>query len=151
MNPPDPAVSARHLPTPTHRWTAFVKLPLSWENEKPVPAVMLTAAGRRRSASSGSGSTMMPGFNRFCGSKSALTSSSARIASSECWRLSSSERARPSPCSPEADPPYRATSLPASRRKLRKISVPFGWSKGKSVRMWTHPSPKWPYGSPTTP
>ena len=64
---------------------------------------------------------------------------------------SSSLRARPSPCSPDSDPPSPTTSLAASRRKLRKTPAPSGCSSRKSRRAWTQPSPKCPYGMQVRP
>ena len=66
------------------------------------------------------------------------------VASAEYIFPSSSERARPSPCSPESEPPWAATRSAASsmnERSARPSSV-----RGMSSRTWTHPSPKCPNG-----
>ena len=150
MNPPDAEESARHLPTPTQRWTAWVMSPWSWLNEKP-PLVGSTgsALGRRRSASTALGRTITPGLRTSCGSNSALTCSNSEMASGEYMTGSSSERARPSPCSPDSEPPYLATSSAASVMKVRSTEPDV--SSGMSMRRCTHPSPKCPYGRPSTP
>ena len=68
---------------------------------------------------------------------------------------SSSLRARPSPCSPDSEPPYPATRRAASstnaryRERPRSGSLPA--AKGKSMRTCRQPSPKCPYGTPLQP
>jgi hypothetical protein len=59
---------------------------------------------------------------------------------------SSSLRARPSPCSPDIEPPWPATSLAASSMNARYRDRPRSGPdpKGKSIRPWMQPSPKWP-------
>ena len=58
-------------------------------------------AASRRSASNGAGSTSTPGLSRSSGSSSRLACRIRASASAEYIRGSSSERARPSPCSPD--------------------------------------------------
>ena len=59
---------------------------------------------RRRSASNGRGRTSTPGLSRSRGSRTALTAAMAAMASGEYISGSTSDRARPSPCSPDIDP-----------------------------------------------
>ncbi|CPU64600.1 Uncharacterised protein [Mycobacteroides abscessus] len=107
------------------------------------------ACGRRRSSSTALGRTTTPGFMTSCGSNSALNRSMSAIASGLYMTGSSSERARPSPCSPESEPPYFATSSAASSMNVRSTDPDA--SSGMSMRRCTHPSPKCPYGRPSTP
>ena len=113
MTPPAAVVSARHLPTPVHRCTAAEKSPRSCgvgEGEiAQRPA--LAAAGRRRA---GPGRTMTPGFSRSSGSNTGFIAANASRAAGEYMSGSSSPRARPSPCSPDIEPPCDATSFAAS-------------------------------------
>ncbi len=144
MKPPDPEESARHLPTPTQRCTAVVRSPSSSANAKPACRGSGAAAGRRRSASSGRGRTSTPGLSRSAGSSRCLNAPNAASASGEYITGSSSLRARPSPCSPDSDPPCAATRCAASVRNWRMTPGPPGRSSGKSIRTWMQPSPKCP-------
>ena len=87
-------LSAMHLPTPLHLCTAAAKGLL-----RPINATA------RRSASVGRGSTSTPGFSRLSGSKAALTEANRSRADAEYIVPSRADRARPSPCSPDIDPP----------------------------------------------
>ncbi len=142
MNPPAALVSARHLPTPTQRCTALVKSPPSWPNANPSRAGSGRARGRRRSASTGRGRTSTPGLSTSSGSNSALNAWNTARARSEYISDSSSPRARPSPCSPDSDPPCAATNLAASCRNARSTEP--SDSSGMSMRTCTQPSPKCP-------
>ena len=63
-------------------------------------------AGRTRmSASSGRGRTSTPGFSTPAGSNASLTRPNSSMAAAEYITGSSSLRVRPSPCSPDSDPP----------------------------------------------
>ncbi len=129
-------------------WPAFFAMPCS----RPEPAIPRSptgsvestafAAGRRRSASTAAGRTTTPGLSRSSGSNSALNRSMSRIASGEYMSGSSSDRARPSPCSPDSDPPWYATSRAASVMKVRSTEPDV--SIGMSIRRCTQPSPKCP-------
>ena len=77
-------------------------------------------AGRHRA---GSGRTSTPGLSRSAGSKIALTAANNSIAAREYMIGSSSLRARPSPCSPEQEPPCATTSAAASSMKSRKTGA----------------------------
>ena len=62
---------------------------------------------------------------------------------------SNADRARPSPCSPDIDPPNDATSVAASSTNAANAA---GRSaSGKSMRVCTQPSPKWPNIRPSNP
>ena len=108
ITPPDTVEFARHLPTPEHWCTA------STNSASVLDSGDRLAATMRRFASTGSGSTSTPGFSRPLGSKMALTAPKSRRASAEYMWGSSAERARPSPCSPDIEPPNRATRRAAS-------------------------------------
>jgi hypothetical protein len=97
-------VGATHLPTPVQRCTALPIEPVSWANRS-VGVIGSRGRAGRRSASNGAGSTMLPGFSRFSGSQIALTAPKSRIDSASYISGSSSERALPSPCSPDSEPP----------------------------------------------
>ena len=88
-----------HLPTPVQRCTSSTK-PGSARN-----SAERRTCGARRSASTAAGSTRTPGFSNPCGSKICLMAPNSAMASGEYIAASSSERARPSPCSPDSDPP----------------------------------------------
>ena len=62
---------------------------------------------------------MTPGLKMSWRSKSALNPAIAARARDEYIVFSSSPRARPSPCSPESEPPYLATRSAAAVRKRR--------------------------------
>ena len=143
MKPPVAKLLARHLPTPTQRCTAAVKSPPSSRNENPRPGIDL-AWGLRRAEVIGAGSTNTPGFSRLSGSNSPLNCSNSSMASEEYMCGSSAPRARPSPCSPEIDPPYRPTSAAASSIKALKTGMSPSSLSGTSIRTCTHPSPKCP-------
>ena len=107
------AVWATHFPTPVQRWTSVANS--GWE---------MVIAERADSwvrilVSSGAGSTRIPGLNTLSGSRIALTLPKRLRASGEYIVFNRAERARPSPCSPETDPPCRATSFAASVTKER--------------------------------
>ena len=70
-------------------------------------------------ASTGAGFTKIPGLNRLSGSRMALTLENNVRASGEYIKSNKAERARPSPCSPETEPPCRATNRAASVTKER--------------------------------
>ncbi len=142
MKPPDDELSARHLPTPTQRCTAAVKSPPSSAKANPPAASTGSARGRRRSASSGRGSTTTPGLSRSSGSSRCLNPRKSASACGEYISDSSSLRARPSPCSPDREPPCRVTSSAA--RVTKERSAEPSRSSGRSIRTCTQPSPKWP-------
>ena len=79
-------------------------------------------AGRRPPAC---GSTSTPGLSRLCGSKACLTCPNSASAAAEYIAGSRADRARPSPCSPDIEPPWLATS---SRRLLDEAPVDPGAS-----------------------
>ena len=92
------------------------------------------ACGTRRSASSGAGSTSTPGLSRSSGSKMRLDRGrTASIASAEYMTGSSSLRARPSPCSPDIEPPYAADQLRRVDHE-RAVAAPARSRSGKSMR-----------------
>ncbi len=109
MKPPAGPLSARHLPMPTHLCAARDRSPSSADSAKPPAARSGRAAGSRRSASTGRGSTITPGFSSPRGSNRALNAANASMAAAEYMIGNSSPRARPSPCSPDSEPPYPAT------------------------------------------
>ena len=114
---------ATHLPTPVQRCTALPKTPSSWTSFSPA---LIACRGRvgRRSASSGAGSTMLPGLSRLPGSQIALTAPKSAIDSSSYMIDSSSDRARPSPCSPDSEPPCSRSLCAHAVRKSRKTATP---------------------------
>ena len=137
MNPPEAWLSARHFPMPTQRCTAVVKSPPSWAKLNPPPAGIGAAIGRRRSASRGCGDTRTPGLSRSFGSNSAFTAPNNSMAAGEYMIGSSSLRARPSPCSPEHEPPCFTTRCAASNMNCRNTSADSSsaeFSKAKSIR-----------------
>src|SRR5450755_3309167 len=102
-----PAVLATHLPTPEQRCTAAEKLaswPVPRDPAVAGPAVRYSWAART-SASRGRGRTPTPGLSTPAGLKTSLTRPNRAIAAGEYITGSSSLRARPSPCSPDSDPP----------------------------------------------
>ena len=119
MNPPAAPLSARHLAIPTHRCTAADRSPPSAASANPPAARSGRASASRRSPSTGAGPTMTPGFSSPSGSNRALNAANASIACREYMIGSSSLRARPSPCSPDSEPPYPATRWAASVRNGR--------------------------------
>ena len=99
ITPPAPELSAMHLPTPVHWCTAAAKsgwLRVSGE---------VRAWCTRMFSSTGCGSTSTPGFMMLCGSKMCLIPANRSNASGEYIVGSRAERARPSPCSPDIEPP----------------------------------------------
>ena len=140
---PDAVLSAMHFPTPVQRWTAPENDPASWVSRSVVRSGRGGVA-RRRSESNGAGSTSTPGFSRLSGSKIRLACCISAIACGEYIRGSSSERARPSPCSPDIEPPYDATRSAAFSTNSRNLPRPALSSSSKSMRTCTQPSPKWP-------
>ncbi|GAA3094535.1 hypothetical protein GCM10017687_01080 [Streptomyces echinatus] len=103
MTPPE---WLRQLPMPTQRITARSKEWSSSGKPKWVAGVAGRQAGPSRSCpSTGFGWTILPGFIRLPGSKSAFSSPNAVTSRSPNMRVSSSPRDWPSPCSPERDPP----------------------------------------------
>ena len=111
MTPPEAVVSARHLPTPVHWCTAREKSGSAMRRGAAI------VAGTRRDSSVGSGSTITPGFMTLSGSKTFLTLPNSPMVRCEYMSGSSSLRARPSPCSPDIEPPKPATSRPAASMK----------------------------------
>ena len=146
IRPPPVPGSARHLPTPVQRCTARAKSPASSSYRSPSALVTGTTLRARRASSRRAGATMMPGFSRLAGSKTAFTWDISSRAAGEYIRASSSLLARPSPCSPESEPPCATTRSAASERNLRNRVTPSSESRSKSSRTWMHPSPKCPYG-----
>ena len=132
---------ATHAPTPVHRWTAAPK-ESSWVSRNAVRTGLTGRAGRR-STSTGAGSTSTPGFSRPVGSQIALTSANSASDCASYISGNSSERARPSPCSPDSEPPYARRAVAPATRNSRNRLRPAA-SNSKSMRAWTHPSPKWP-------
>ena len=114
------------------------------------PAVVDAAGGalspssrpaRRRSASSGRGSTSTPGLSTLSGSNTALTA--ANSLSAPRRRSAAAARAGPAvPCSPDSDPPC-VTSRGCRPPELPDPRPPVA-SNGKSIRTCTQPSPKCP-------
>ena len=78
---------------------------------------------------------MIPGFNRFAGSKIALNSPNAAIAAGEYISGRNSLRALPSPCSPDSDPPYRTTSVAASPEECPE---PCGGVRQRQIQPGVH-------------
>ncbi len=66
------------------------------------------------------GRTMTPGFSRPSGSHAAFSSAKAPTSCGPYMRSRNSERDRPSPCSPESDPPS-STTRSATRSAMRRI------------------------------
>ena len=151
ITPPVPRLSARHLPTPVQRWTASEKSPSSCRYASASERRSGGAACTRRSASSGRGRTTMPGFSTSSGSSTPFTRAMTSRAAGEYMCGSSSPRARPSPCSPDSEPPYPATRRAASVMNARNACAPSARPNGKSSRTWMQPSPKCPYGMPWRP
>ena len=79
-------------------------------------------ASRRRPSSSGSAATRTPGLRIRPGSRAAFRRANAAMASGGYMRGRSSLRSRPSPCSPESDPPSRATRS-ATSSEMRRIAA----------------------------
>ena len=69
---------------------------------------------------------MTPGFSTPVGSQSALNSAKAARRAGLNWRSRRAPRARPSPCSPERDPPWETTSDAAAAMKRSKRSPAAG-------------------------
>ena len=90
-------------------------------------------ANTRRSASSRAGRTSTPGLSRSSGSKMRLDlREQRRWPPAEYIRGSSSARARPSPCSPDSDPPCAPTRSAASLMNDAEVARPPGSSSGRS-------------------
>jgi hypothetical protein len=123
ITPPVPVLSATHLPTPVQRCTASSTEPSSWASRRKRRGSRSRAASRM-SASTGRGATSTPGLSRSPGSKRCLTAANSAITSAEYIRVSSSERARPSPCSPDRLPPCAAVRSAASSTKERNACRP---------------------------
>ena len=66
-------------------------------------------------------------------------------------RGSSSLRARPSPCSPERDPPWAATRSATSSAMRRTAATAPGARRSMSGRTCRHPTLAWPYQTDGTP
>ena len=99
----------------------------------------------RSPESSGSGCTMTPGFRMPCGSRMRLVSSKRAIRSGAYMRGSSSPRRRPSPCSPDSDPPWATTmSATASATSRMRVTAP-GARRSTMGRMCRHPTLACPY------
>ena len=86
---------ARQAPTPVQRCTSVPKSAITGS----------VTRDARSEASRGAGATRTPGLSRLSGSKMCLTEPISAMAWGEYIRPSSSLRARPSPCSPDIDPP----------------------------------------------
>ena len=106
-----------HLPTPMHRSTAWRRSPpsASWASDG--SRATRVGRGRRRSCVRGSGSTMIPGLSTSPGSQAVFQARNASSIAGENWRSSSAPRARPSPCSPDSDPPWATTRSAAALMK----------------------------------
>ena len=140
-----------HFPTPMHRSTAWRRSPPSawWASDG--SRATSVGRGRRRSCARGSGSTMIPGLRALPGSQAVFQARNAASIAGENWRSSSAPRARPSPCSPEREPPCATTSSAAAVMKEPSRPSPPGRSSPKPTRRWMQPSPKWPYVTPCRP
>ncbi len=104
---------------PTHRWTAVGQVAVVVrEGEAAASRAGGRACGRRRSASIGRGSDDDAGVEQVVRVEQVLERRrTGAIASAEYMIGRSSPRARPSPCSPESEPPCDATSRAASVMK----------------------------------
>ncbi|SKZ49147.1 Uncharacterised protein [Mycobacteroides abscessus subsp. abscessus] len=105
-----PPLVVRQRPTPMQPCTAWMK------GSSPVcsvecPSGALECHGRfgtsasARSVVMGAGSTMLPGLRTPEGSQIRRKSAKARSISAEYISGSRADRARPSPCSPDSEPP----------------------------------------------
>ena len=111
---------SRQAPTPKQRSAAAAnEPPSSWKAKYVSTSRVWYGGAMRRFVSSGYGSETLPGFILPSGSQIALNSRNASTSSGPNIRSSSSARACPSPCSPESEPPYDATSAAASSMNAR--------------------------------
>ena len=146
-----PVVGATHLPTPVQRCTASPSDPPSCVSRSAVATVARGRAGRR-SASSGAGSTSTPGLSRLSGSQIALTapnSAQRLLVVHQRQQL----RARPpvAVLARQRAAVRRAARSRTGDQELAERRRPPSSSKSKSIRTCTQPSPKWPYGTPSSP
>ncbi len=93
ITPPAPVFEARHLPTPVHRCTACTIEPPSCTSRS-VCRGSRNRAARRRSASTGRGSTSTPGLSSAPGSKRCLTPANSAIT---CRGVHPAQQARACP------------------------------------------------------
>lgn len=91
-----PERTSRQAPTPTQRWTAVAKEPLSGAKAcTGVRSSSVWLGPGRTAASMGAGSVIMPGLSSPSESRIALNPAKASRISGEYMRSRSSERARP--------------------------------------------------------
>ena len=115
----------------------------------PLRAARARARAREAASASSMGAASTPGLRRLPGSKTCLTRANRSSISGEYMKRRSSPRARPSPCSPETEPPWAAQMRAADCRNARECATPAGVSSGMARRTCTQPSPKCPYRSPS--
>ncbi len=146
---PGPGASVeRHFATPTQRATPSDRPPSDRPPpERPPPG----STAKRRFSSSRAGRTSIRGFIPPAGSHTSLYAPKSRTTSSPYILGRSSARAWPSPCSPEREPPWETTRSARSEENSRKRATPARDTRSKSIRTWTQPSPKCPYGVPRSP
>src|SRR5215211_2502404 len=137
-------VLLRQKPLPLHSSTAFAK-PLWSSKERLVFIGRRLRPGPMRSCRSiGGGATITPGFIIPSGSKRRLTSAKARRISPPYIFSINSERERPSPCSPEMDPPQSTTRSATSSAMRRIRDTPLGSEVSKAGLTCRHPTLAWP-------
>ena len=110
-------------------------------------------AARRSPASRGSGRVSTPGLSSRSGSSSSLRRPKAAIVSGGYIRGSSSPRTRPSPCSPDSEPPFAATRSATPSAIRRTLATAPGRRRSISGRMCRQPTLACPYqmaGAPSS-
>lgn len=77
---------------------------------------------------------MLPGLRMPVGSQIFLKSPKAEIICGEYMIGSNSDRARPSPCSPDSEPPCATTNAAASVQNARMTARPSALRRSKVMR-----------------
>ena len=143
ITPPD---EVRQRPTPMQACTGWAP-----SGEVSSPRSRVGTPSSARSASRRRVARIPPGARIPAGSHTCANRANARIISAEYMIGRSSERARPSPCSPDSDPPWRTASRAASVQKARNTARPLSDRRSKVMRMCMQPAPKCPYMTPVRP
>src|SRR5215211_6495377 len=139
-----PPVLLRQKPLPLHSSTAFAKPPWSSKERFDFMGRRLRPGPIRSCRSIGGGFMITPGFISPSGSKRRLTSAKARRISPPYIFSINSERERPSPCSPEMDPPQLTTRSATSSAMRRIRETPSGSEVSRAGLTCRHPTLAWP-------
>ena len=136
----EPVPILRHCAVPLHSSIALMNDPWRPKSSFVGTAPPWRSGLTRRSVSMRAGWTMTPGFSRPSGSHAALSSANAPMSCGPYIRSRNSERDRPSPCSPESDPPSSMTRS-ATRSAMRRIRATSPGSRVSSAgRMCRQPT-----------